>query len=222
MKTQQELFEFLYEKNVNNYTEKKNDLTYLSWVYAWKEMKVADPDAEYEIKKFVQPNGTILPYMYDERTGYMVMTQVTACGKTYEMWLPVMDNANNAMKSAPYTYKVKKYEWDEEKRRKVFQGNYEEKEVEAATMFDVNKAIMRCLVKNLAMFGLGLYIYAGEDLPEEIEKPCTEEQIKEMEKLGVKLEGIKKKFKVEGLEQLTKAQAEFVINAKKNAEKKGE
>ena len=33
-------------------------------------------------------------------------------------------------------------------------------------MFDVNKTIMRCLVKNLAMFGLGLYIYAGEDLPE--------------------------------------------------------
>ena len=31
----------------------------------------------------------------------------------------------------------------------------------------VDKAIMRCLVKNLAMFGLGLYVYAGEDLPED-------------------------------------------------------
>ena len=40
------------------------------------------------------------------------------------------------------------------------------KTVEQASMFDVNKTIMRCLVKNLAMFGLGLYIYAGEDLPE--------------------------------------------------------
>ena len=42
-------------------------------------------------------------------------------------------------------------------------------------MFDVNKTIMRCLVKNLAMFGLGLYIYSGEDLPD-----LTEEQ-KELE-----------------------------------------
>ena len=38
---------------------------------------------------------------------------------------------------------------------------------EQPDMFDVNKAIMRCLVKNLAMFGLGLYVYAGEDLPED-------------------------------------------------------
>ena len=44
------------------------------------------------------------------------------------------------------------------------------KEVQAATMFDINKTIMRCLTKNLAMFGLGLYIYAGEDLPEDVEK----------------------------------------------------
>ena len=58
------------------------------------------------------------------------------------------------MKKEPYKYTTK----------------YGEKTVEAATMFDVNKAIMRCLVKNLAMFGLGLYIYAGEDLPEEEEK----------------------------------------------------
>ena len=43
----------------------------------------------------------------------------------------------------------------------------EERTLEAASMFDVNKAIMRCLVKNLAMFGLGLYVYAGEDLPED-------------------------------------------------------
>jgi hypothetical protein len=61
-----------------------------------------------------------------------------------------MDGANKAMLSTPYTYKTK----------------FGEKTVEAATMFDINKTLMRCLVKNLAMFGLGLYIYAGEDLPE--------------------------------------------------------
>ena len=60
-----------------------------------------------------------------------------------------MDNKNKAMKCAPYQYKT---------RNGV-------KDVEAATMFDINTAIMRCLVKNLAMHGLGLYIYAGEDIP---------------------------------------------------------
>ena len=67
------------------------------------------------------------------------------------MWLPVMDSSNKAMKSEGYTYDTK-YKKDIS--------------VEPATMFDVNKTIMRCLVKNLAMFGLRLYIYSGEDLPE--------------------------------------------------------
>jgi NH3-dependent NAD+ synthetase len=80
----------------------------------------------------------------------MVITQVNINGETLEMWLPVMDGANKAMMNTPYTYKTK----------------YGDKTVDAATMFDINKTLMRCLVKNLAMFGLGLYIYAGEDLPE--------------------------------------------------------
>lgn len=151
-------FEEVYKINVNEHTEKKNNLTYLSWAWAWAEFKKAYPDAEYEIKRF--ENG--LPYVYDENTGYMVFTSVTAGDLTYEMWLPVMDGANKAMKKEPYTYTTK----------------YGEKTVESATMFDVNKTIMRCLVKNLAMFGLGLYIYAGEDLPEnnenEIKATITE------------------------------------------------
>ena len=151
-------FEEVYKINVNEHTEKKNNLTYLSWAWAWAEFKKAYPNAEYEIKRF--ENG--LPYVYDENTGYMVFTSVTAGDLTYEMWLPVMDGANKAMKKDPYTYMTK----------------YGEKTVESATMFDVNKTIMRCLVKNLAMFGLGLYIYAGEDLPEnnenEIKATITE------------------------------------------------
>ena len=46
-----------------------------------------------------------------------------------------------------------------------YKTKYAEKECKAASMFDINTAIMRCLTKNLAMFGLGLYIYAGEDIP---------------------------------------------------------
>lgn len=144
------VFEELNKINVNEHVEKKNtgktSLSYLSWVWAWKEVKSRYPDASYEIVKF--ENG--LPYTYDENTGYMVYTKVTINGVTHEMWLPVMDSHNDAMLSKPYEVKTK----------------FSSYTVAKCTMFDVNKTIMRCLTKNLAMFGLGLYIYAGEDLPE--------------------------------------------------------
>ena len=153
---QENIFEKLSKINVNGHTEDKNGLTYLSWVWAWSEIKKIYPDADYKILKFENN----LPYVYDENTGYMVFTEMTIDNKTYEMWLPVMDGNNKAMLNRPYIYKVKEYADGK------FTGNYVEKEVLPATMFDINKTIMRCLVKNLAMFGLGIYIYAGEDLPE--------------------------------------------------------
>ena len=86
----------------------------------------------------------------------MVFTSVTIEDITHSMWLPVMDSSNKAQKKEGYAYDTR------------FKKDIS---VEPATMFDVNKTIMRCLVKNLAMFGLGLYIYSGEDLPEvEVEK----------------------------------------------------
>jgi hypothetical protein len=139
------LFSILSAINVNDKVEKKEKLTYLSWTYAWTEICKKYPDANYEIKMFDN-----LPYVYDENTGYMVFTSVTIENLTRQMWLPVMDGANKAMKKSPYTYKTK----------------FGDKTVESATMFDINKTLMRCLTKNLAMFGLGIYIYAGEDLPE--------------------------------------------------------
>lgn len=149
-------FEQLSKINVNGHTEDKNGLTYLSWTWTWSEIKKNCPDAEYEILKFENN----LPYVYDENTGYMVFTKVTIDKQTYEMWLPVMDGNNKAMLNHSYTYKVKEY------KDGKWTGNYNEKSVEKATMFDINKTIMRCLVKNIAMFGLGIYIYAGEDMPE--------------------------------------------------------
>lgn len=153
----EKIFETLNSINVNGHTEKKNGLTYLSWAWAWAEVMKAFPEAVYEIWKDDQNR----PYLYDENLGYMVFTSVTLRGQTREMWLPVMDAANQAMKTAPYTYKSKEYKGGR------WTGRYVDKTVPAATMMDINKTIMRCLVKNLAMFGLGLYIYAGEDLPEE-------------------------------------------------------
>lgn len=152
------VFETLITVNVNEHKEEKNGFNYLTWSWAWDEIKKQCPDVTYTIWK----NADGLPFAYDEKTGYMVYTSVTIEGVTHEMWLPVMDGKNKAMKAQPYTYKTKEY------------GKEVEKSVAAATMTDINKTIMRCLVKNLAMFGLGLYIYAGEDLPEgetEQEKP---------------------------------------------------
>ena len=169
-------FDVLNDLNINGHTESKNvggkDLTYLSWPWAWAEVKKRYPDAHYTIWK--NENG--LPYTEDPITGFMVYTSVTIEGNTHEMWLPVMDGANRAMRQVDYDYKVKnpkfKYaKWNDSKKGYYDsygneQPEYLVKHCEAATMMDINKTIMRCLVKNLAMFGLGLYIYAGEDLPE--------------------------------------------------------
>ena len=183
------VFEELNAINVNDKTEKKKsggtELTYLSWTWAWAEVKKRYPDAHYEI---MMHDG--LPYVYDENTGYMVFTTVTIDGISHMMWLPVMDGANKAMKSKPYTYSTK------------YNG---EKTVEAATMFDVNKTIMRCLVKNLAMFGLGLYIYAGEDLPEsEAEEQKTAQEVAKMklEKIDAgQIEELKKTLSENGIDE---------------------
>lgn len=145
-------FEELYSVNVSEKTEKKEGLTYLSWAWAWAEVKKRFPDATYTIKRFGE---ACLPYIFDPKNGYMVFTEVTVNGITHEMWLPVMDGKNKAMKDVPWEYEVK-----------IPGGSKIKKTVAPATMMDINKALMRCLTKNLAMHGLGLYIYAGEDLPE--------------------------------------------------------
>jgi hypothetical protein len=140
MKSEKSVFERLSAINVNDHVEKKDNLTYLSWAWAWSVTKKECPDASY----------TILPTDYDDDLGFMCHTSVTIEGQTLEMWLPVMDGKNKSMKKKAYSYATK----------------YGDKQVDAATTFDINKTLMRCLVKNLAMFGLGIYIYAGEDLPD--------------------------------------------------------
>jgi hypothetical protein len=162
------VFATLSSINLNDKVEKKKDLTYLSWTYAWSEVKKHYPNAQYEVKFF---NG--LPYVYDSVLGYMVFTTVTIEDQTHMMWLPVMDGANRSMMANSYTYITK----------------FGEKTVDAATMFDINKTIMRCLVKNIAMFGLGIYIYSGEDLPEveniQNNSPIQKEQLTKSSKKKV-------------------------------------
>lgn len=197
-------FEELNSLNVNEYTEEREGLTYLTWSYAIQEVLKKYPTMDYKIKKFGEQQ---LPYVYDKETGYMVFTEVTLEGITREMWLPVMDSKNKAMKSEPYTYETKKGE----------------KTVEAATMFDINKTIMRCLVKNLAMFGLGLYIYSGEDLPEvEAKAKVTEEQIEKIKEL-VSEESIPNMltyYKIDKIEDMLETDAKNLIARKEKAKAK--
>ena len=108
------------------------ELKYVSWAYAWAEVKKLYPSASYEVKKF---NG--LPYVYDPITGFMVYTSVTIEGVSHEMWLPVLDGANKAMKAVPYTYTTPKWDYNPQTRRREKVG-MEERTVEAASMFDVN------------------------------------------------------------------------------------
>ena len=156
------MFNALKNLDLSNKCEKRDQLTYLSWANAWSEFKAAYPSATYEILK--NENG--LPYFSDPNLGIMVFTSVTVDDVTHQMWLPVMDSKNKTMKLQPYTYSV----WDNYKKA------YVEKTVQAASMFDINKTLMRCLVKNLAMFGVGLYIFQGDDLPEKSTDDTPQQQ----------------------------------------------
>jgi hypothetical protein len=124
-------FNDLRQINVNEFTERKGNLTYLSWTYCVDILLQNDSTATW---KFLEP------VVYNDTM--MVRTEVTAFNKTIPMQLPVMDNRNNAIKSPD--------------ARKISDSQ------------------MRCLAKNIACFGIGLYIYAGSDLPSDAideEKP---------------------------------------------------
>jgi hypothetical protein len=125
--------ENLLKTNVNDHTEKKNNLTYLSWAWAWAEALKADPKAVFKVEMFdgkcyMDINGTA-----------MVWVTVTMFDKPMTCQLPVMD--------------------------------YRNKPIPNPDAFAVNTAIMRCMTKALSLHGLGLYIYAGEDLPDEGDVP---------------------------------------------------
>lgn len=163
----QELFDLDVSAHIDKRKQGKTELSYLSWAWAWAKVNEVDEKASYSILMFPDKDGLQKPWIYDSVLGYMVMTTVTILGETKTMWLPVMDGANKAMLDHSYQYKTK----------------YDVKTVEAASMFDINKTLMRCLVKNIAMFGLGLKLYAGEDLPTLVEEQSAkiEEKLTEEE-----------------------------------------
>ena len=139
-------FSTLNSINVNDKIEKKGGLTYLSWAYAWGEVKKLFPDANYTIYERDTEFGPV-NYFTDGKTGW-VKTGVTINGIEHIEELPIMDNRSNS----------------------IF--------YDAITSTDVNKTIQRSLTKAIARHGLGLYIYAGEDLPDEGSTLRAEEEEK--------------------------------------------
>ena len=209
------VFETLNNINVNGHTELKGKLTYLSWAWAWAEVKKAYPDAFYTIYE----NASGLFYHTDGKTCW-VKTGVTIDGLEHIEYLPVMNNTN---RSIP---------------------------IESVTSTDVNRAIQRSLTKACARHGLGLYIYAGEDLPEsempedmrptkseptkaeqaadskkadtindkfapEKTEKASEDQVKEIQETcfatGYEEAKILKAFRVESLSDLTSIAAENIL-----------
>ena len=138
-----DVFKKLVGVNVGEKIEKKGKFSYLSWSWAWQEVKGKYPDATFEVHDdVVYPDGT-----------REVRVSVTIEGLTHMMWLPVMNNTNNAISNP--------------------------------NARDVSDARMRCLVKAIALHGLGLYIYAGEDIPQatQPQKPVPKPQQKETQAL---------------------------------------
>ena len=137
--------------NVNEHTEKKANLTYLSWAWAWAEALKADPQATFNVQMFgdkcyMEINGTA-----------MVWVTVTMFGKPMVCQLPVMDNSNKPI-TIEGTTTINKY------GKEV---------ITKLDSFNVNTAIMRCMTKALSLHGLGLYIYSGDDLPSFVEPEST-------------------------------------------------
>jgi hypothetical protein len=120
-------FARLFQINVNEHVQSKGQFRFLSWPYAVAQLRLHDPAATWEVKRF---DG--MPFLRSE-AGYFVEVAVTVQGITLSQLHPVLDAKNRT--------------------------------IEQPTVFDINTSIQRCLVKAIALHGLGLYIYAGEDLP---------------------------------------------------------
>ena len=162
-------FTKLNQINVNDKTEKKGNLTYLSWAWAWGEVKKLYPDATYTIYERDTETGPV-NYFTDGNTAW-VKTGVTVNGIEHIEYLPVMDYKNQSIR------------------------------LEGITSVNVNKTIQRSLTKAIARHGLGLYIYAGEDLPDvDAEKDAEKtEETKKLKITASKVKALKQKAEDDGV-----------------------
>lgn len=193
-------FAKLSKLNVSDHLERKGQFAYLSWPYAVEQLRLADPAATWEVKRF---DG--LPYLKTE-VGYFVEVAVSVQGIALSQVHPVLDSKNRP--------------------------------IEIPNAFDINTSIQRCLVKSIALHGLGLYVYAGEDLPEgaeitekkETPKPAATastlapEQIGKVKALlaetGTSLQRLLAFFRVESLEKIPATDYPRVIQTLESAKRR--
>ncbi len=175
----------LSEINVSEHIEKKGNLSYLSWTWAWQTLMDIYPCSHFEFgENTIYPDGSV----------EVNCTVTVVCSTDSEkqvsrsMWLPVMDNRNNA----------------------VINPNARQ----------ISDTKMRCLVKCIGIHGLGMYIYAGEDLPqaeaEELRKPLTEDQVDNlvdlMEASETDYDQFTRHFKIKSLSEMTAGQYQNALS----------
>ncbi|MGX0021465.1 uncharacterized protein DUF1071 [Staphylococcus hominis] len=133
-------FRELNSRDVSAHVEKKQNLNYLSWAYVQQELTKEDPNYSERVIEFPYPDSTsenfFVPYLKTNE-GYMVCVELTVFGVTKREWLPVLDYRNKPVTVGSST-----------------------------AIFDINKATKRCMVKCAAKFGLGNYLYLGEESPD--------------------------------------------------------
>ena len=187
-------FKELNSRDVSAHVEKKQNLNYLSWAYVQQELTKEDPSYSERVIEFPYPDSTnenfFVPYLKTNE-GYMVCVELTVFGVTKREWLPVLDYRNKPVTVGSST-----------------------------AIFDINKATKRCMVKCAAKFGLGNYLYLGEEAPDVSDelKELLDKESKEFIKIaeqsdkGSQFEGQIKKLKNMNVDTLNKQDIEKTRN----------
>ncbi len=150
-----ERFNELNSRNVNDNVEKKNGLNYLSWAYVQQELTKLDENFQHRFIEFPSTDSDredIFLPYLKTEEGYMVCVEITLFGVTKREWLPVLNYKNQTIPKG------------------------------SATTFDINKSMKRVFVKCAAQFGLGNYLYLGEDGPEQPFESASEDELKDVDK----------------------------------------
>lgn len=183
-----EHFNELNSRNVNDNVEKKNGLNYLSWAYVQQELTKLDENFQHRFIEFPSPDvpgGEFFVPYLKTEEGYMVCAEITLFGVTKREWLPVLNYKNQAIPKG------------------------------SATTFDINKSMKRSFVKCAAQFGLGNYLYLGEDAPDESEN-LRQELMNEIQRFtdlltvkGTEItpDEVKQKFQIGDISKLSQSDA---------------
>ena len=183
-----EKFNELNSRNVNDNVEKKNGLNYLSWAYVQQELTKLDENFQHRFIEFPSPDvpgGEFFVPYLKTEEGYMVCAEITLFGVTKREWLPVLNYKNQAIPKG------------------------------SATTFDINKSMKRVFVKCAAQFGLGNYLYLGEDAPDESEN-LRQELMNEIQRFtdlltvkGTEItpDEVKQKFQIGDISKLSQSDA---------------